>query len=93
MDNINKRIQKQYFRTDKGYTRYNPRAVNERCEKLIEGMAGDIIGDFVDGGSELHALLEDLDDPGSDAAGELLGAYWEGVKAAAKASAKNHGFH
>ena len=92
MGNVSKRVQKEYFRTEKLYFGYNNQAVNKRFVDLIDGIAGDIISDFVEDGNQLTALLKDLEDMGSEAAGVFMGHYWQGVEAAAKASAKEHGF-
>lgn len=91
MKDISRKVQKQYFKTEKEYRGYDDRTVDKAFVNIIDGYAGDILSEYVVSGSHVYDLLNDLKIGGSDAHQEFLNHYHMGVEAAAKASAKEHG--
>ena len=91
MERISKRVQKQYFNVEKEYRDYNYRTVDKAFVDIIEGYAGDVLMEYVNSGSQVFDLINDLKIGGSDAHQEFLNHYEKGIEAAAKASAREHG--
>ena len=88
-DKINDKIQKQYFKTDKAMLRQSYKNfINKRLVKLIDGYAGDIAAVHMSSPDAVSNLLQDLENPESDAFETYLDGVETAIVNAIRSSAK-----